>query len=154
MQPLKLLALLTIAALLAACSSGPPKRVFPPQASVQELRVQPDGRWSASIRIQNFSTVPMTFSRVTATLQVGGQDAGRIDFDPALRIGPGSTDIVQHVFQPGDAARTAVEAALRDRRNLRYSLAGRIATSDPKTDNPFEYQSGLDPVPGLTGVLR
>ena len=51
MRNVKILALLLLVALLAACAGGPPKRIFPPQASLQELRVQPDGQWAASIRI-------------------------------------------------------------------------------------------------------
>lgn len=154
MRNVKFLAVFLLALLLAACSSGPPKRVFPPQASLQELRVQPDGRWSASIRIQNFSTVPMRFSSFDATLEINGGEAARIVLDPGLSIGPGSNELVTHVFQPSAAAAAAVDAALANRRNVRYALSGRIATSEPKTDNPFDYQSGLDPVPGLTGVLR
>ena len=116
--------------------------------------MQPDGRWSASIRIQNFSTVPMRFSSLDATLLVNGGEAARFTLDPGLSVGPGSNELVTHVFQPSAAAAAAVDAALANRRNVRYTLSGRIATSEPKTDNPFDYQSGLDPVPGLTGVLR
>ena len=154
MRNVKFLAVFLLALLLAACASGPPKRVFPPQASLQELRVQPDGRWSASIRIQNFSTVPMRFSGFDATLAINGGEAARIVLDPGLSIGPGSNELVTHVFQPSAAAAAAVDTALANRRNVRYALSGRIATSEPKTDNPFDYQSGLDPVPGLAGVLR
>ncbi len=154
MRNVKVLAVFLLAVLLAACSSGPPKRIFPPQASLQELRVQPDGRWSASIRIQNFSTVPMRFSGFDATLVINGGEAARMTLDPGMSIGPGSNELVTHVFQPSAAAAAAVDAALANRRNVRYTLSGRIATSEPKTDNPFDYQSGLDPVPGLTGVLR
>ena len=154
MRNVKFIAVFLLALLLAACSSGPPKRVFPPQASLQELRVQPDGRWSASIRIQNFSTVPMRFSSLDATLTINGGEAARIVLDPGLSIGPGSNELVTHVFQPSAAARAAVDAAVANRGKVRYALTGRIATSEPKTDNPFDYQSGLDPVPGLAGVLR
>lgn len=154
MRNVKILALLLMAALLAACAGGPPKRIFPPQASLQELRVQPDGRWAASIRIQNFSTVPMQFSNLDATLLINGGEATRFTINPGLSVGPGSNELVSHVFQPSDAARAAVDAALAKRGSVRYALTGRIATSEPKTDHPFDYQSGLNPVPGLAGVLR
>lgn len=141
-------------ALLAGCGGGPPKRVYPPQANLQELQVQPDGRWVAKIRLQNFSTVPMRFSRFEATLSVGGQEATRINIDPAMSVGPGSIEVVSHAFTPAAGPRAAVDQALANRRSIRYQLVGRIASSEPSTDNPFEYQSGLDPVPGLPGVLR
>lgn len=155
MRNVKILLLAALALLLAACAgSGPPKRVFPPQASLQELRVQPDGQWAANIRIQNFSTVPMRFSSLDATLLIDGREAARIVLDPGLSVGPGSNELVTHVFTPSDAARATVDAALANRRNVRYVLSGRIGTSEPRTDHPFDYQSGLDPVPGLAGVLR
>lgn len=141
-------------ALLAACAGGPPKRVYPPQATIQELRVQPDGRWQARIRIQNFSTVPMRFSRLQASLLVGGQEAARIDADPALTVGPGSAEVVEQLLSPSAAGKAAVDAALANRRGVRYALSGRLASSDPGTDDPIEYESALDPVPGLEGVLR
>ncbi|GAB2491376.1 hypothetical protein [Arenimonas alkanexedens] len=155
MRNVKFLALLLLAALLTACAGGgPPKRIFPPQASLQELRVQPDGRWSASIRIQNFSTVPMRFSRLDASLMIAGGEAARFSLDPGFSVGPGSNELLTHVFQPSDAARAAVDAAIAKRETVRYVLSGRIATSEPETDNPFDYQSRLSPIPGLDGVLR
>lgn len=148
-----LLSLLLIA-LLAGCSSGPPKRIFPPQASMPELRVQEDGQWVASIRLQNFSTVPMRFSRLQATLSIAGQEATRIDIDPAMSVGPGSNEIVRHVFTPAAGARAAVSDAFANNRAVRYQLTGRIASAEHETDDDFDYTSALNPVPGLTGVLR
>lgn len=154
MRKLQAALALLLLAVVAGCASGPPKRVFPPQASLQELRVQPDGQWVASIRIQNFSTVPMRFSRLEATLAVNGAEAARISIDPGLSVGPGSNELVQHVFTPAAGPKAAVDQALASRRAVRYQLTGRIASSEPATDHPFEYQSALDPVPGLTGILR
>ena len=145
---------LMLLALLAGCASGPPKRVFPPQATEQEVRVQPDGKWAVQIRLQNFSTVPMRFSRLEATLSVNGEQATRISIDPGLSVGPGSNELVQHVFAPAAGPKAAVDQALANRRAVRYQLTGRIASSEPATDHPFDYQSALDPVPGLTGILR
>ena len=68
MTCLRAFVVFSLCVLLAACSSGPPRRVYPPQATVQELRVQADGQVAATLRIQNFSTVPMTFTRLQATL--------------------------------------------------------------------------------------
>lgn len=154
MRKLQAALALLVLALVAGCASGPPKRIFPPQASLQELRVQADGQWMAQIRIQNYSTVPMRFSRLEATLAVNGQEATRISIDPGLSVGPGSNELVQHVFTPAAGPKAAVDQALANRRAVRYQLTGRIASSEPATDHPFEYQSALDPVPGLAGILR
>ena len=154
MRKLSAAFLLLLVALLAGCSGAPPKRVFPPQATIQELRVQVDGQWVAQIRLQNFSTVPMRFSRLQATLTVAGQEATRIDIDPGISVGPGSNETVSHVFTPTAGPRAAVSDAFANRRAVRYQLAGRIASSEHATDDAFDYSSALNPVPGLTGVLR
>ena len=76
MTCLRAFVVFSLCVLLAACSSGPPRRVYPPQATVQELRVQPDGQIAATLRVQNFSTVPMTFNRVQAAIPVAARDDG------------------------------------------------------------------------------
>jgi hypothetical protein len=154
MRKLPALLSLLLIALLAGCSGAPSKRVFPPQANLQELRVQADGQWVAQIRLQNFSTVPMRFSRLQATLSIAGQEATRIDIDPGISVGPGSNEIVSHVFTPMGGPREAVSAAFANRRSVRYQLTGRIVSAEHATDDDFDYTSALNPVPGLTGVLR
>src|SRR5687767_13954109 len=148
------LPLFALIALLAGCAGGPPVRVYPPQATVQELRVQADGQYVATLRVQNFSTVPMTFSSLQATLTLAGHEATRIDIDPALTVGPGSNELVKHVFAPPPAVKAAIDQAFAGNRSVRYQLDGHIASRDPGSDDPITYGSALDPVPGLTGVLR
>lgn len=151
----KTLALITAIALLAACgTSGPPKRIWPPQASIHELAVQPDGSWQLSIRLQNFSTVPMTFQQAELDLSLGGTAAGRIDLSPAVRIGPGSAEVVGLRLPPDFEAAGRVADALQTRTGLRYRLSGRIVTSDPSGTHRSEFESVLNPTPGLPGVLR
>jgi hypothetical protein len=106
------------------------------------------------MRIQNFSTVPMRFSRVEASLAVGGAEASRVDLDPSLSVGPGSIELVRHTFTPAPGPKAVVDQALANRQAVRYQLSGRITSSEPPSEHPFEYQSALDPVPGLDGVLR
>lgn len=155
MRPIRLVALaFLVLALLAACAGGPPKRVYPPQASVQELRLQDDGSWRLSMRIRNFSTVPMSFSRMQGSFTVGGSEALRFDFNPGITVGPGSAELVEQTFTPGAGARDAVQQAMASRRSVAYVLSGRLVSSEPGTDDDFEYPSRLDPVPGLAGVLR
>ena len=148
-----LLVLLSLA-LLAACAGGPPKRIFPPAATIQELRVGADGRWTVRLRVQNYSTVPMRFDRVDASLAIDGQEAARIDFDPGLSIGPGSAESFEQTLVPAAGPKAAVEAALASRRGVRYQLQGRISSAEHKTHHDITNQSALDPVPGLDGVLR
>jgi hypothetical protein len=59
----------------------------------------------AEIRVQNFSTVPMRFSRLEATITIGGAEATRLDLDPGISVGPGSIELVKHVFTPSAGAK-------------------------------------------------
>lgn len=143
-----LLALFGLCLATAGCY-GERRNVFPPRASIQELSSKADGSWSLKIRMQNFSNVTMTFAHVDGKLQVGGVDAGSIAASPNLRIGPESADIIDTTLAASPAARAKLAGG-----SVRYALVGRILTSDPKTDAPYEFTGQLSPVPGLPGVYR
>lgn len=151
----RMLFVLVAAAVLAACASGgPPKRIWPPQASLQELAVQEDGTWQLAVRLQNFSNVAMTFDQATLDLHIAGQPSGQLALTPRLRIGPGSTDVVTLRLPPDFEAAGRVADALQTRSGVRYRLQGQIVTSDPNGRHATEFESVLTPVPGLSGVLR
>jgi len=139
---------------LAACSFGPPKRIYPPKASVQELVAGPSGQWTLKIRVENFSTVPMTFTAVNAKLTLGGQEAGQVVTQTALTVGPESADVVSTTLAPASAGKIAAANALALHRSVRYSLKGTITSREPQRDFDFEFESALSPVPGLDGMLR
>lgn len=152
---LRLLVFTCIALLLAACSSGPVKRVFPPNASVQELRLQADGRWELQLRIQNFSTVAMRFERLELDIELGGQAAGRIETTVADTVPPSSTESIVLQLTPSAEAAAALRSALETRRGVGYRISGSLASSEPKNRvDSFEFSSALTPMPGLDGVLR
>jgi hypothetical protein len=141
-------------ALLASCSSGPRKRINPPKASIQQLAVQPNGQWKLSLRLQNFSNVSTEFALVDATLNIGGQDAGRIQVNPGISVGPESADVVEATVTPTLGAKLVVASALAARQSATYTLTGSIRTTKPKGTYNFTHDSQLDPAPGLTGVMR
>jgi uncharacterized lipoprotein YmbA len=147
--------LLTIVLLaLAACASGPAKRIYPPKASVQELVAGANGQWTLKVRIDNFSTVPMTFSTLDANLTVAGQDAGKISAQTELTIGPESGDVFSATLVPSTPGKAVVANALASRKSVRYVLTGKITSREPRGDFDFTFESALNPVPGLDGVLR
>jgi hypothetical protein len=150
----RLLTLLALVVFVAGCASGPRKQINPPRASLQELAVQADGQWRLSVRLQNFSNVATTFADIDAALDVGGQAAGQVHAQPALAVGPNSAEVVTVVLAPTAGAKTAVASALAAGRGVRYRLDGRIRTRDPNNNDHFEYDSTLNPVPGLDGVMR
>lgn len=146
MRPFRLSALLVLATALAACSSGPVKRVHPSTASIQELAVQADGQWTLKLRIQNFSTMPMHYSDLEATLVVAGTDVGEIHVTPGIDIVGNSADVVETTLK--------VSAKLPESGDVAYTLKGHIRTSEPKADFPFERSSRLSPVPGVANTWR
>lgn len=150
----KIVATIALVALVSACGGGVKKRINPPRASLQELAAQPNGQWRLTVRLQNFSNVPTQFASVNAKLTVGGQDAGTIVLTPNLSIGPEAADVMTATITPPLAAKVTVASALASGRGVRYTLAGRIVTSAPKGDTPFDYDSVLNPAPGLNGVMR
>ena len=121
---------------------------------VETIAVQDDGQWRVSVRLQNFSSVPTEFEDVDAQLEIGGQPAGTLKLQPALTVGPESADVAVVVIAPQAGAKTAVAAALAAGRSVRYRVSGQIRTREPRGSYKFEYDSALNPAPGLPGVLR
>ena len=149
--------LAALLASLAACSSGPVRRVSEPSARIQQLTVQADGRWSLQLRIENFSSIPMRFESVDLALTVGDADAGRVQVQPGLSIGPESADVVAAVLAPQAAGKLAVADALAAGRSVDYQLSGRIGAipqDGNRRDFEVERRSALSPAPGLPGVMR
>ena len=143
--------------LVTACASGPPRRVSEPAASIQQLGVNADGSWSVDVRIENFSSVPMRFDAVDLAMTLGGTEAGRLQGQPALTIGPESADIATLTMQPASAARIGIADALAGNRGIPYAFVGTISAADDKgrvRRYDVKRSSGLSPVPGLPGVLR
>ncbi len=150
----RLLLLLSLA-LLTACSAGPKARIWPPQASLQELSLDAgSAEASVVLRLQNFSTVATRFDRVDLALTLDGLDAGRLVATPGISATPSSAETLRLSFTPPAAVRQRIVDALAASRPLRYGLTGRIDTGEPKGRHTIESSSSLHPVPGLDGVLR
>jgi hypothetical protein len=157
---MKRLAAIVIAAtclLLAACASGPSRRLSEPAANIQQLTVRMDGSWSLDVRINNFSNVPMRFDGLTLAMSVGDVAAGTLSARPGLSIGPESADVATVTLAPSSAARIIVADALARGGSVHYTLEGSIDAA-PENGGAHAYQvkrsNTLGPVPGLPGVLR
>ncbi|MCS4280856.1 NDR1/HIN1-like protein [Stenotrophomonas rhizophila] len=156
-RPRLALALVVIASLTLTACNKTVKRVSEPAASVQELTVRADGSWTIALRLQNFSSMPMTFDNVALQLKVSDQDAGQLQLQPALSIGGVSADVVNVELKPSSGARLVMADALAGNRTLGYSLKGTVsATPQEKKQRTFEIdsRSTLNQAPGLPGVLR
>ncbi|HOV57861.1 MAG TPA: hypothetical protein PLN91_08290 [Rhodanobacteraceae bacterium] len=146
------LCLLALAVLLGACGGGPVKRINPPIASIQQLTVRPDGSWELQLRIQNFSTVPMTFASVEAALELEDRPAGQVFARTALDIPGGAADTTTLRLSPTPAGSAALNAP--GGTGVGYRLVGKITSSDPAKSFDLRYESRLSPVPGLPGSWR
>ena len=149
--------LASCAVLLAACASGPVRRVSEPSARIQQLTVRADGSWSTELRIENFSSIPMRFDSLRLDLEVEDHPAGALQAAPAVTIGPESADVVTVTLVPAAAAKFAVAQALAGGKSVEYSLEGTLtATPDEERQHQFEMERGsvLSPAPGLPGVMR
>jgi hypothetical protein len=137
---------LALGILLAACGGGPVRKVHPSTASIQQLAVQPDGSWKIALRIQNYSTFSMHFTRVDAALTVDGKDGGTLKAAPEIDIVGSSGDVVDVAFRPTTEVRFGTDIA--------YALKGTIDTRDPDESFKFETASRLTPVPGIANTYR
>ncbi|MGN0858886.1 MAG: LEA type 2 family protein [Stenotrophomonas sp.] len=145
------------ALLLAACSSGPVKRVSPPQASISQLTVLADGQWQLELRLQNFSTMAMRFDSVKLELRSEQELLARVEAQPGFSVGAESGDLHRLTVQPTAQGRLLAAATLADTRALPYQLSGTLQASPDSgrpRDYPITYRSTLHPAPGLPGVLR
>jgi hypothetical protein len=146
-----------VMALLSACGDGMVRRVSEPAASIQQLTVHADGRWTVEVRLQNYSSIPMRFDGLNLAMNVADQDAGTLQGTPQLSVGPESADVVSLPFRPTSEARIVVADALAGRRTLAYTLKGKVdaVPEEGKTRSfDIDARNTLSPVPGLDGVLR
>jgi hypothetical protein len=149
-----LIALFALAtALLSACSAGPPKRVFPPEARLQELAIRNDGA-RLQLRIQSFSTVPSEVEAYALTLEIAGAEAARFDGTASTTVLPQAAEILAVDARLDAAAIARARQALSAGTALRYRLHGTITVEPNGRAYPIDYSSALSPVPGLDGVLR
>jgi hypothetical protein len=146
-----------IALLVAACGSGPVRRISEPAASIQQLTVRADGQWDVQVRLNNYSSVPMRFAAANIQLAFDNGAAATVQAQPQLAIGPESADVFTATVSPLPDGRARIATALADGSSLNYTLGGSI-DAGPEDGAPRTYKvrlsSALTPVPGLAGVLR
>lgn len=138
------LLLAALAAGLAAC--GPVKRINPPAATVQRLALQ-DGRAAIDLRIQNHSDLSTRVGRFDGEIAFDGRAATPLAVAIELDVPAHAAEVVAATV---DAAGWKPDAT----RTIRYRLAGRVTTIEPRGSYEVEYESMLSPVPGRPGEFR
>jgi len=148
-----LLSLLMLVFASGCGTDGPPKRVFPPEARIQELRLQPGGA-IVLLRVESFSSVPSRLERVALSLHLGDGPALPLSASPDLILLPGSVEVVELPLALPEAEQQRINEAITQGRALRYRLGGTLGVDPPGRDQPIDYRNALSPAPGLPGVLR
>lgn len=155
MTCVRFLLVLGISLLLAACG-GKTRHVFPPDASVQQLRVADNGEWKLTLRLHNYSFEALIhFDRIEAKLEVDGKPAGDISSVIDIEVPGLSADVVEVSLTPSPAATQALASGTAH--PVSYKLAGTIHATPEKQGSrtyPVEHEGWLSPVPGVPGTYR
>jgi hypothetical protein len=141
------------AALLAACG-GPTHPINPPNASIQQLDVLPDGRWKVQIRLENFSDKTVHYTELKASLRVGGVAAAELALNPDIDIPGQNADIVETTLSASADAQKAFLADVKEPSGAPYELKGTINIPAAGKEFKFEHKSRLSPVPGIANEYR
>ena len=163
MRSLRWIVVALLALGLGAC--GPARKsVFPPALSIQQLKVQPDGRWHLVMRIQNNSYTGVRFTALEGELTLERLLPVRLHarFDRDIPTLAG--DVVELDLLPTPPMADALRAldAKGSAGALGYAIEGTV-TGAPETkpgqyddprDFPFHANDWLSPVPGLPATYR
>jgi hypothetical protein len=151
--------LLLLSLLIAAC--GPAKKsVFPPTLSIQQVQVQPDGRWLLTVRIQNNSYGEMDFTSLEGQLQVADLVPIRLHATFKRDIPALAGDVLPLQILPTTAMSKALQAIAGkgSAGSLGYRVSGstRAKPEQEKQPRDFDFSGNdwLSPVPGIPDTYR
>jgi hypothetical protein len=154
------LVLLATLALLGACASPEPGRLaLPPNASVQRLDYDAQGRINVTFRVQNYGPKPVHYGDLTLKLVLGGSEAGEFAMPLGFDIAGHSSEVVQGSIQGSPAALESLRAAEQragaiGSGTVSYHIEGTIVAEKPKGTFPIHYEGRLSPEPGLAHHFR
>jgi hypothetical protein len=140
--------------IIAGCYGNSKHPINPPNATIQQLDVLPDGKWKLQIRLENFSDKTVHYAGFKAALRVGGEAAGDISLNPDMDIPGENADVVETTFAPSTDARKAFLADVTQPSGATYELKGSISIPAAGKDYKFEHKSRLSPVPGVENEYR
>ena len=152
-RTLRIVVASSILALLAACG-GPTHPINPPNASIQQLDLLPDGRWKLQIRLENFSDKTVHYTDFKASLRVGGEAAADIAINADMDVPGENADTLDTIIKPSDAAAKALATDVKLPGGASYELKGTITIPAASKDFKFEHKSRLSPVPGIPNQFR
>ncbi|HEX3896832.1 MAG TPA: hypothetical protein VHW73_11525 [Rudaea sp.] len=143
-----------VALLLLSGCGGPTHPINPPNASIQQLDVLPDGRWKIQIRLENFSDKTVHYTNVKASLRVGGEPAADISLNADMDVPGENADTIDTTLMPLPNASKALATDVKLPGGASYELKGTITIPAASKDFKFEHKSRLSPVPGIANQYR
>jgi hypothetical protein len=146
---LRLTALAAAFAVLAGCGSAQTHPINPPNASIQLLEIQPDGRWKLSIRLENFSDKTVHYSTLNAELRISGVDAAKLALRPDMDIPGLNADVIETTLTPSVDLQKSFALDVKAPGGAPYEIKGTIGVPAADKDFKFEHKSRLSPVPGI-----
>ena len=135
-------------AIVAGCG-GPTHPINPPNASIQQLDVLPDGRWKLHIRLENFSDKTVHYAAFKASLLIAGFEAADISLNPDIDVPGENADVVETTLSVSADALRAFAIESKAPSGAQYELKGTINIPLAGKDFKFEHKSRLSPVPGI-----
>lgn len=155
----RIMSIVLLSLLMAAC--GPAKKsVFPPTLSIQQLNVQPDGRWQLTLRIQNNSYGEMDFTSLEGQLQIAKLVPIRLHATFKRDIPALAGDVLPLEVLPTAAMSKALQAIAGkgSAGSLGYRISGTTTARPEQEKQPRDFDfSGndwLSPVPGISDTYR
>src|SRR5580698_4946186 len=158
------LALVILACLLVAC--GPQRQsVFPPNITIQQMHVQPDGTWQLTLRIQNNSYTGMNYQSIEGSFQVANGIPVRLHSVFSMDIPSSAGDVLQINVLPTPPMTQALQAIAGkgSAGQIAYDIEGAIHCAPNLEDRPdnknprdfsFSHNDYLSPVPGIPNTFR
>ena len=147
--------LCAVVLLLSAC--GPGTKLQPPTASIQQLQALPNGQWTLTLRVENYSyDTAMHVYALDADLTLGGAKAGHVSVSPGLDIPAMSADTATAMIMPDAAARAALADAKGNA--IAYELKGHLSVGKGEGGKADQFdldgKGYVSPVPGVANTWR
>lgn len=144
---------------LAAC--GPARKsVYPPNVTIQQLSVLPNGQWQLTLRIQNNSYGEVDFTSIESRLQIAQLVPVRVHANFKRDIPALNGDVIQIQILP-TAEMTQLEQATALKGSagtLAYRISGSTMGKPEQDDAPRSFDvdgnGWISPAPGIAHTWR
>lgn len=144
---------------VAAC--GPARKsVYPPNVTIQQLSVLPNGEWQLTVRIQNNSYSEMDFTSIEGRLQIAQAVPVRLHASFERNIPALNGDVIQlRILPTPEMTQLAQAGAVKGSAGtVAYHLSGSVIATPEQESKPrsfdFDGNAWISPVPGIANTWR